>query len=271
MLRSKKAHQKQVLPQHTEDLQQMMMESSSSTTTSSPLDLEFFESDLSDKQVTLLPDGTVCYPARYAASKAQGIYCVALIVTSPVVVAMLHIGSGAVKVCGIVLSSLSFAVLLLWHAQRYRRYAQEVRAGCHMQGVFLFAATRDVVLRFHRALADVEESCAKDTVLNVDVRTRCCRDCLVVDSVSLGPGGAPPRVVVPASWLVDDPHLIANSIREHLELGAASFGVGLPMRSLSNDRNLLSGTRNRLDSDPFGYEGSYRGPLYVPVNDDPHL
>jgi len=212
---------------------------------------------LPEKQVTLLPDGTVCYAARYAASRGQCWSAVAVGCVSTYVVAALAAGRTAtLAAC---LASFGFVGLVAWHVARYRRYAKEVRAGCHMQGVFLFSATRDVVVRFHRPFGfrSVEASFAKDTIVHVDVARRCFTRCLVVESVK-GPGH-PPRVVIPAAWLVDDPHLVARAVQDHLQLSSArgeraSFG-GARSPFGGGDASDLA-----FDSHLYGYEGSYRGP-----------
>ena len=201
------------------------------------LDLEFFDMDVSERRVRLLPDGTECYAANYAASVAQFWYLVALGAVSPAVAVMLVFGDEGVRSTGAAVVGFGIAFLLAWHGIRYRRYLREVRSGCHMQGIFLFQATRDVVVRFHRALgADVECSLAKDVVLNVDVQRRYCRDCIVVDTLT-----AP--VVIPASWLVEDPLVVVQAIRQHLDL------INNPPDS-------------RWNRPTFGYEGSYRGPQH---------
>lgn len=174
------------------------------------LDLDSFTQELSDKSVNLLPDGTTCYAARYFASKNQAWFCVGLVAVSPVVVVSLTFAY-LVSTC---LSIFFFlvAVLGVWHLLRYRRYQKEIRAGCHMHGVFLFAATRDVVVRFHHAVGgDVEASFARDNVLAVTVQSRCCQPCVVID-------GTTSSVVIPASWLCDPPRLVATAVDRHLAI-----------------------------------------------------
>jgi len=177
--------------------------------------------DAPEKPSTLLPDGTVCYAAAYSASKPQFWYGVALVALSPGALAMLCLGSSLLQTFAVSLLCTSLAGLIAWHAARFRRYTFEVRAGCHMQGIFLFTGTRDVVFRFHRPLGvDLEASFAKDTVIHVDVRKRFCRDCVVVEN--LRSPTAPARIVVPAAWLRDDPYVVVASIRDHLQLESSS-------------------------------------------------
>lgn len=180
------------------------------------LDLDLFHEELSDRAVSLLPDGTTCYPARYFASKNQLWYAGGVFAATPGLMITIVLGGRILRSIGLSIFFSLLGFFLAWHAVRFRKYSQELRAGCHMQGVFLFRATRDIVVRFHRAFGgDVEASFSRDTILTVAVRRRCCEECLMIDSAG---AGVPPRVVIPASWLRDPLPVIANDIEAHLDI-----------------------------------------------------
>jgi len=187
------------------------------------LDLDGFEAGLSDKAATLLPDGTTCFVARYVASRDQLWALVGLVAASPILVAGASFPSA--RTASLVLLFGLVAGLAAWHLLTYRAYRKEVAAGCHMRGVFLFTATRDVVVRFRRTLgSDVEASYSRDTLIAVAVRrpveSCACETCLVLESAA-GVAAAPPVLRIPRSWLVDDLETIAASIERHLGVGAS--------------------------------------------------
>lgn len=174
------------------------------------LDLDVFYEELSDRAVSLLPDGTTCYAARYFGSKNQFWYATTVFAVTPGLVVMLVLGNPIVRSVSMSLCAAFTSVFLVWHGLRYRKYIQEVRAGCHMQGVFLFRQTRDIVVRFHRAIGDdIEASFSRDTILAVSVQRHCCTDCLVIDSAGTGSSS---KIYIPASWLVDPVDVIAKDI-----------------------------------------------------------
>lgn len=201
---------------------------SSSSRNRSYRDLSLFHDDLSDRSASLLPDGTTCYSARFFASKKSTCFSLCILALSPLFYFSIVFGGYGVRCASLILFATMVVINSLWLGLLYRKYTYEIRAGCHMQGVFIFRGTKDVVVRFHRAFgADVEASFSRDTIIGVSVqpgclsserRRPCCccfEDCLVIESAG---AGAPPRVVLPASWLVDSLHDIARDIDRHLEI-----------------------------------------------------
>ena len=111
---------------------------------------------------------------------------------------------------------------------RYRDYARQLEAGCWMHGIFVFASTGDVVVRFARALhgEDIERSYGPGDIVGVSVRRRPTLTAAVsyslteyVLSIDATDGL---QLQIPQSWLVDSTHLVAASIEEQLGSGASS-------------------------------------------------